>query len=67
MQFDQLKRRDFISLLGGAAYWPIAARAQQQVPVVGFLNADSPQGYGRQLSAFLQGLSEKGYVDGRNR
>jgi putative ABC transport system substrate-binding protein len=61
-----LKRREFIALVGGAAAWPVAARAQQQVPVVGFLNADSPQGYERQLSAFLQGLGENGYVDGRN-
>jgi hypothetical protein len=62
-----LQRRDFITLVGGAAVaWPLAARAQQQVPVVGFLNADSPHGYGRQLSAFLQGLGENGYVDGRN-
>jgi putative tryptophan/tyrosine transport system substrate-binding protein len=54
-------------LLGGAAAWPVAARAQRSmIPVIGFLNADSPQGYGRQLSAFLEGLRENGYVDGRN-
>ena len=63
-----MKRREFIMLVGGAtAAWPVTVRAQQStMPVVGFLNAASPQGYPRPLSAFLKGLGEAGYVDGRN-
>ena len=62
-----MKRREFIALLGSAAASPLAARAQQTaIPVVGFVNVASRQGYERPLSAFLKGLAEAGYVDGRN-
>jgi putative ABC transport system substrate-binding protein len=62
-----MRRRELITLVGGAAVmWPLATRAQQPLPVVGFINAGSAQSYTRQLAAFLKGLSETGYVDGQN-
>jgi len=68
MQFDQLKRREVISLIGGAAAaWPVAARAQQPaMPTIGFLRSTPAAGFTYILDAFRQGLSGAGFVEGRN-
>jgi putative tryptophan/tyrosine transport system substrate-binding protein len=67
MQFDQLRRRDLITLLGGATAWPSAARAQRPtVPVVGFLHAGSPTPMAPYLATFLRALAEEGYVENKN-
>jgi putative tryptophan/tyrosine transport system substrate-binding protein len=68
MPFDRLKRREFITLLGGAATtWPLAARAQQTaMPVVGFLSSLAQSDLGLVVPGFLQGLNGMGFVDGRN-
>jgi len=63
-----VKRREFITLLGGAAAtWPRAARAQQpMIPVAGFLNSGTREGFAHFLAAFHQSLNQPGFVEGRN-
>jgi putative ABC transport system substrate-binding protein len=65
MQLDQLKRREFISLLGSAAAWPVASRAQQAMPVIGVLGSASAAAYSERLALIRQALAEAGFTEGR--
>jgi len=61
-----MRRREFITLLGSAVVWPLTARAQQPTPVVGFLSSRSPNESAHLVAAFRQGLEESGYLEGQN-
>ena len=61
-----MRRREFIMLLGGAATWPIAARGQSSIPVIGFINGSSATAYAAYVQAFIRGLAETGHTVGEN-
>jgi hypothetical protein len=61
-----MRRRDFIKVIGGMVAWPLAARAQQSLPVIGFLNSRSPDDAIHLVRAFRSGLRETGYIEDRN-
>jgi putative ABC transport system substrate-binding protein len=63
-----IRRRDLITLVGGAASWPLAARALEQLPVIGYLssNQESDESDNGAVAAFRRGIGEQGYVEGRN-
>src|SRR5262249_42506186 len=64
---DRVRRREFITLLGGAVAWPRAARAQQAaMPVIGFLHSATPEAFADRLRAFHRGLKDTGFVEGEN-
>src|SRR6516165_1672778 len=67
MQFDRLKRREFFTLIGGAAAWPLTARGQQSgMPVIGLLSLGSAAGEVPRIAALKQGMRQTGHVEGQN-